>query len=228
MTMIERRLLLINQKIKTTCNLYNIDHRKINLVAVSKMQNQEAIIAAINAGCTIFGENYLKEAQEKWSKLKILYPKIKLHLIGHLQSNKTREALELFNSIESLDSEKLAIKIKNEISKLQLESKNKFILPEIFIQINISEEKSKSGIKPDEAKEFINFSKNDCGLNITGLMAIPSQDQTPAPYFALLTKIARENNLKNLSMGMSADYPDAIALGANYIRLGTAIFGGRN
>jgi pyridoxal phosphate enzyme (YggS family) len=228
MTMIGRRLLLINQKIKTTCNLYNIDFKKINLVAVSKMQNQESIIAAIEAGCNIFGENYLNEAQEKWSQLKILYPKIKLHLIGHLQSNKIKEALGLFDVIESLDSEKLAIKIKNKILKLQFESQNKFASPEIFIQVNIGEEETKSGINPAEAKEFISFAKNDCKLKITGLMAIPPQDEAPAPYFALLAKIAKENSLKNLSMGMSADYQDAIALGANYIRLGTAIFGSRN
>ena len=228
MTMIERRLLLINQKIKTTCNFYDIEAKKINLVAVSKMQNKESIIAAISAGCTIFGENYLKEAAEKWSELKILYPKIKLHLIGHLQSNKTGQALELFDVIESLDSQKLAIKIKNEILKLLSESQNKFISPEIFIQVNIADEKSKSGIKPFEAKEFINFAKNDCGLNVNGLMTIPPQNEAPAPYFALLAKIARENNLKNLSMGMSADYQDAIATGANYIRLGTAIFGKRD
>jgi pyridoxal phosphate enzyme (YggS family) len=226
--MIERRLLLINQKIKTTCKLYNLDAKKINLVAVSKTQNEEAIIAAIEAGCAIFGENYLNEAQEKWSKLKILYPKTKLHLIGHLQSNKAKEALELFDVIETLDSEKLAIKIKNEIPKLKSKSQNKFVSPEIFIQVNIGEEESKSGINPDKAKEFINFAKNDCNLNITGLMTIPPQDEAPAPYFALLAKIAKENNLTNLSMGMSADYEDAIALGANYIRLGTAIFGNRN
>ncbi len=228
MTMIERRLLLVNQKIKTTCKLYNIAAKEINLVAVSKTQNEQVIVAAIAAGCTIFGENYLNEAKEKWSKLKILYPKIKLHLIGHLQSNKTREALGLFDVIESLDSEKLAIKIKNEILKLQSESQDKFASPEIFIQVNIGEEESKSGIRAAEAKEFISFAKNDCKLKITGLMAIPPQDAAPVPYFALLAKIAKENNLKNLSMGMSADYGDAIALGANYIRLGTAIFGNRN
>jgi pyridoxal phosphate enzyme (YggS family) len=226
--MIERKLLLINQKIKTTCDLYNIDAKKINLIAVSKTQNEQAIIAAIEAGCMIFGENYLKEAGEKWPKLKILYPKIKLHFIGHLQSNKTREALALFDVIETLDSEKLAIKIKNEILKIQFESQNKFKSPEIFIQINIAEEESKSGINPTKAKEFINFAKNDCKLNVTGLMTITPKDEAPAPYFALLAKIAKENDLKNLSMGMSADYSDAIALGANYIRLGTAIFGSRD
>ena len=226
--MIERKLLLINQKIKTSCKLYDIDAKKINLVAVSKMQNEEAIIAAIDAGCAIFGENYLKEAGDKWPKLKILYPKIKLHFIGHLQSNKVKEALNLFDVIETLDSEKLAIKIKNEILKLTSESQNKFQSPEIFIQVNIGEEESKSGINPDKATEFISFAKNDCNLNITGLMTIPPQDEAPAPYFALLAKIAKENNLANLSMGMSADYLDAIALGANYIRLGTAIFGDRN
>ncbi len=227
MTVIERKLLLINQKIKTTCKIYDIDLKTINLVAVSKMQNQESITEAIEAGCMIFGENYLKEAEEKWLKLKILHPKIRLHFIGHLQSNKTKEALELFDVIETLDSEKLAIKIKNEILKLQDQSQNKFKSPEIFIQVNIGEEESKSGINPAEAKEFINFAKNDCNLNITGLMTIPPQDEAPAPYFALLAKIAKENNLTNLSMGMSADYEYAIALGANYIRLGTAIFGNR-
>lgn len=228
MTIIERKLLLINQEIRKTCKIYNISFEKINLVAVSKTIDQPAIIEAINAGCKIFGENYLKEAKIKWLPLKALYPEIKLHLIGHLQSNKVREALELFDVIETLDSEKLAIKIKNEIAKLQLESPIKIMLPEIYVQVNIGEEKTKSGINPIQASEFINFAKNDCKLNVTGLMAIPPEHQAPAPYFALLAKIAKENNLANLSMGMSKDYQDAIALGANYIRLGTAIFGARN
>lgn len=193
------------------------------MVAVSKTIESAQIIAAINSNCKIFGENYIKEAQEKWPAIKEKFPEIKLHFIGHLQSNKVLQALDLFDCIESLDSEKLALEFKKQIAKKPAASK----APEFFIQINIGEESQKSGIAPKKASEFINFAKNDCGLNVTGLMCIPPADEAPSPYFALLNKIAKENNLENISMGMSADFEDAIALGATHIRLGTAIFGAR-
>ncbi len=146
---------------------------------------------------------------------------MKLHFIGGLQSNKVAKVLELFDCVESLDSEKLALEFKKQIAKL---GKNDI---EFFAQVNIGQESQKSGIDPKNVKEFVNFAKNECGLNVTGLMCIPPSDEDPSLYFALLAKLAKENNLPNLSMGMSSDYEKAIAIGANYIRIGTAIFGAR-
>lgn len=216
---IERNLFLINDRIKKSCQIYKQDISRVNLIAVSKTVEAERIYQAIDAKCKIFGENYIKEAKEKWPKIKEKFPEIKLHFIGNLQSNKVSEAVELFDVIESLDSEKLALVLKKEIKKQQ---KN----PEIFIQVNIGEEPQKGGILPQELSNFVKFCRDE-NLNITGLMCIPPSNEAPSPYFALLTKLAKENNLKNLSMGMSADFEDAIALGATHIRIGTAIFGER-
>ncbi len=223
MNEIEKNLFLIDQKISKSCEVYGRKKNEINLVAVSKMVSAEAIIEAINSNCKIFGENYISEAQEKWPNIKEKFPQIKLHFVGHLQSNKARQAIDLFDCIESLDSEKLALALQKEIAKKNLEQKN----PEIFVQVNIGQESQKSGIDPLLTKEFVRFAKNDCKLNVVGLMAIPPSDEAPSPYFALLNKLAKENGLAKISMGMSADYEDAIALGATHIRLGTAIFGKR-
>ncbi len=217
---IEKNLVLVNQKISKACKTYGRNTSDVNLVAVSKTIATENILYAINSGCKIFGENYVKETQEKWPAIKKQFPQIKLHLVGHLQSNKAREAVDLYDCIESLDSEKLAKELQKEITKQQ---KN----PEIFIQINIGEEPQKDGIAPLSAKDFINFAKNECRLNITGLMCVPPAGEAPSTYFALLAKIAKENNLSKLSMGMSGDFEDAIALGATHVRVGTAIFGKR-
>lgn len=216
---IELNLFLIKDKIKNACKIYKQDVARVNLIAVSKTISKEKIIEAINANCKIFGENYIKEAAEKWPEIKKNFPEIKLHFIGHLQSNKAAEAVDLFDCIETLDSEKLALALKKEIKKQQ---KN----PEFFIQVNIGEEDQKGGILPSEVKNFVKFCREE-NLNITGLMCIPPSDELASPYFALLAKIARENNLTKLSMGMSSDYEDAIALGTTHIRLGTAIFGER-
>lgn len=216
---IELNLFLIKDKIKNACKIYKQDVARVNLIAVSKTISSEKINDAISAGCKIFGENYIKEAAEKWPEIKKNFPEIKLHFIGHLQSNKAAEAVDLFDCIETLDSEKLALALKKEIKKQQ---KN----PEFFIQVNIGEEDQKGGILPSEVKNFVKFCREE-NLNITGLMCIPPSDELASPYFALLAKIARENNLTKLSMGMSSDYEDAIALGTTHIRLGTAIFGER-
>lgn len=218
---IERNLFLINEKIKRACETYGRRVSDVNLVAVSKTVKQEKIIQAINYGCKIFGENYVQEAEEKWPSLKEKFPQINVHLIGHLQSNKVPQALDLFDCIESLDSEKLALVFKKEIAKCK---KN----PEFFIQVNIGEEEQKSGIMPAQTREFIGFVKNDCQLNLTGLMCIPPEGEAASSYFALLAKIARENGLQKLSMGMSADFEEGIAIGATHIRVGSAVFGARS
>jgi len=217
---IERNLFLINQRINQACKIYSKNKSDVNLIAVSKKQSTDKIYQAIKFGVTNFGENYIKEAQEKWLEIKKENPQIKLHFIGNLQSNKASDAVELFDFIHSLDSQKLALELKKEIKKQQ---KN----PEIFVQVNISEEPQKGGILPNEVSDFMYFAKNECGLNIVGLMCIPNPEERASPYFALLNKIAKKNNLKNLSMGMTADFEEAIALDANYIRIGTAIFGER-
>ena len=220
---IERNLLIINQNIVKTCKTYELNPKNVNLVAVCKKFPVESIIEAINANCKIFAENYINEAFEKWPEIKKLHPEVKLHFIGGLQGNKAAKALELFDCIESLDSEKLALEFQKQIKK----HGNRYN-PEFFVQVNIGSEEQKSGIDPLLTKEFVDFAKNECGLNVTGLMCIPPADENPSLYFALLAKIAKECNLTNLSMGMSADYEQAIAIGANYIRIGTGIFGARD
>lgn len=218
--MIERNLLLINGKIKQICKTYGRNSATVNLVAVSKMVEAQKIREAIAAGAKIFGENYIQESFEKWPEIKKNFPEIKLHLIGHLQSNKADKAVELFDCIESLDSKKLALALQKEIKK---QNKN----PEIFIQVNIGDEEQKSGVALNELAELIKFSRDECGLNLSGLMCVPPSGEAASPYFALLAKLAKQHNLKNISMGMSADFEEAIALGATHIRLGTAIFGSR-
>ena len=217
---IKNNLLSINRKIAKACQTYKREADSVNLVAVSKTSSEQKIYEAIDLGCKIFGENYVKEAREKWTEIKKKFPEIKLHFIGHLQSNKADQAVDLFDCIETLDNKKLALALKKEIAKKQ---KN----PEIFIQINIGEEPQKGGILPAEFEDFLSFCRDECALNITGLMCIPPSFEAASPYFALMNKMAKKSNLKKLSMGMSADFEDAIALGSTHIRLGTAIFGER-
>ena len=218
--MIEKNLYLIRQNIAKACETYNRKPEDVNIVAVSKTIASEKIIEAINLGCKNFGENYIQEAKQKWVDLRKDYPQIKLHFVGNLQSNKAKEAVELFDCIESVDNEKLAREISKEQKKQQ---KNR----EIFIQVNIGEEQQKSGVAIENLSNFVNFCKKDLELNVVGLMAVPPSNESASPYFALLAKLAYENNLAKLSMGMSADYEEAIALNSTHIRLGTAIFGAR-
>lgn len=203
------------QKITKTLN------PNINLVAVSKYFSAEKIIEAIYSEQKIFGENKTQEAKEKWPKIKENHPDIKLHLIGHLQSNKSKDAVAIFDVIETLDSLKLAKILQREIIK---QNKN----PEIFIQINIGREKQKSGIDPDNLGKFLKELKKLPKLNITGIMSIAPKDEDPEKYFKETYSLAQKYNLKNISMGMSADYKIAIKNGANFIRIGTGIFGKRD
>jgi pyridoxal phosphate enzyme (YggS family) len=214
---IKNNLFLINQEIKNTCKLYSQNAQRVNLIAVSKKIEKNRIIEAINLGCSDFGENYVQEAKEKWVEIKEKFPQIKLHLIGHLQSNKALEAVDLFDSIHSLDSKKLASELAKMTKKL---NKN----PEIFIQVNIGEEAQKDGVVLEELEDLIDFAKNKCNLNLVGLMCIPPLNEEASPYFALLSKLAKKYNLEKLSMGMSADFKAALALGATHIRIGSAIF----
>ncbi|MFP4314494.1 MAG: YggS family pyridoxal phosphate-dependent enzyme [Alphaproteobacteria bacterium] len=192
----------------------------IHLVAVSKKQPDSRLEEALAAGQRIFGENRVQEAYAHWEERKKLYSDLELHLIGPLQTNKVKEAVALFDVIQSVDREKLARKLAAEMDN---QGKS---LP-CFIQVNTGEEEQKSGIYPAQLQDFYEFCTKECGLSITGLMCIPPLDDPPAAHFALLHKYARGLDLPHLSMGMSADYEQAIALGATYIRIGTGVFGER-
>ncbi len=210
----------IHEEINQAALKWGRKSRDINLIAVSKRQSQDKIQAALNAGHRLFGENKVQEAILHWGDIKPLYPDLKLHLIGALQTNKIKEALKIFDLIETIDREKLAHKLGNE-----LKAQNRSI--PCFIQVNIGDEEQKSGIPPQDITDFLGFCRNDCSLDIRGLMCIPPADEPATMYFSLLQKMAREHDLPELSMGMSSDFEQAIALGASYIRVGTAIFGDR-
>lgn len=193
----------------------------ITLTAVSKFHGTDRIAPALAAGQRIFGENRVQEAADKWPALREGHDDIRLHLIGPLQTNKVRQAVSLFDVIETLDRPKLARRIADAMDELAC-------APELFVQINIGEEPQKAGIAPLEADAFIARCRDEFGLGIAGLMCIPPQGEAPAPYFMLLEKIAKRNGLAKLSMGMSEDFETAIAFGATHIRVGTAIFGARD
>ena len=190
------------------------------IVAVSKTQPSEAILAAIRAGQRLFGENRVQEAQVKWPELKASYPDLSLHLIGPLQTNKVRDAVALFDVIETVDRPKLARALAREMQK-----QNRKL--ECFIQINTGEEAQKAGIWPEESDAFIALVRDELGLPLRGLMCIPPVNEESSLHFALLRKIARRNGIQDLSMGMSADYEVAIQFGASFVRVGTGIFGAR-
>ncbi|MBL6621190.1 MAG: YggS family pyridoxal phosphate-dependent enzyme [Rickettsiales bacterium] len=206
----------INKEIESESKKWQ--QEKVKLIAVSKKQPVNKIQDLINAGHLYFAENQIKEANEKWPNILKNNQKIKLHFIGHLQRNKTKEALKLFDIIETIDNEKLALEITKHLTE---SSKTK----EMLIQINIGKEEQKYGIEPEIASEFIKFTINDLKLPIKGLMCIPPKDENPAPFFAFMKKIAKENNLHYLSQGMSNDYKEAIKIGTSQVRIGTNIFG---
>ena len=192
----------------------------VTLVAVSKTFAADAIRPVIEAGQRVFGENRVQEAQSKWPGLKAEQPDIELHLIGPLQSNKAKEAVALFDAIETVDREKIAAALAAEMEKQDRS-------PKLYVQVNTGSEPQKAGIDPREAVAFVERCREVHGLVIEGLMCIPPLDENPGPHFALLEKLAREAGVAKLSMGMSADYEMAIAFGATHVRVGSAIFGGR-
>ena len=196
------------------------DPAEVHLIAISKTKPAEAVEAALAAGQTLFGENRVQEAKSKFPALKDRYPELELHLVGALQSNKAREAVELFDMIQSLDRPKLAKAVAQEMDRLDRR-------PACLVQVNTGEEPQKAGVLPSEADAFIADCRDRLALPIVGLMCIPPFDDNPAPHFAFLREIARRNGLDQLSMGMSADYETAIQFGATYVRVGTAIFGAR-
>ena len=193
---------------------------RARLVAVSKTFGAEEIEPVITAGQRIFGENRVQEAAAKWPALRRLYPDLELHLIGPLQSNKAAEAVALFDVIQTVDRPKIA-------EALAKEMKARGRSLHCFVQVNIGREPQKAGVDPQSLDEFLILCRKGHGLNVVGLMCIPPADRDPKPYFNSMAQMAARSGLKELSMGMSSDFEEAIAAGATYVRVGSAIFGGR-
>ncbi len=197
------------------------DPAGVALVCVTKTFPGEDVVALLEAGQRVFGENRVQEARGKWPALRARYPDVELHLIGPLQSNKAREAVETFDVIESVDREKIAQALAEEMAR-----QNK--RPRLLVQVNIGDEPQKAGVSPAEADAFIVLCREKYGLKINGLMCVPPVDQQASPYFALLADIAARNGISTLSMGMSSDFELAIQLGATHVRVGSAIMGHRD
>ncbi len=220
MNQISENKTALEDSIKSACHKAGRNPQEVSLIAVSKKQPIERIHNAINAGHRIFGENRVQEAQEHWLDLRTQIPDLELHLIGPLQTNKVRDAVELFDYIHTVDRAKLAAALAKEMDR-----QNRY--PSCFIQVNTGEEEQKHGVIPSELPSLLDYCRSECKLKITGLMCIPPFDEPPAMHFALLAKLAERYNLPVISMGMSHDFEKAIELGATYVRIGTAFFGER-
>jgi PLP dependent protein len=214
------RLAHVQRRIARAARDCGRDPAAINLVCVTKTIPADRIEALLGADCRHFGENRVQEAAGKWPGLRERRPDVMLHLIGPLQTNKVKEAMRLFDVIETLDRPKLAREIASEIQKTGR-------APELYVQVNIGEESQKAGVAPGEADAFIRECRDELGLRVAGLMCIPPVDRQASPYFALLAAIAARNGVSKLSMGMTSDFELAIQLGATEVRVGSAIFGAR-
>lgn len=192
----------------------------VALVAIAKKQPIERVRAALEAGHRVFGENRVQEAQVKWPELKASFDGVELHLVGPLQTNKVRDAVALFDVIQTVDRAKLAKAIAGEADRSGRR-------PQCFVQVNTGNEPQKSGVAPEDADAFVAACQDDFGLSVAGLMCIPPADEEPSPHFALLAKLAKRMEVPFLSMGMSADFEIAVRFGATHVRVGTAIFGKR-
>jgi pyridoxal phosphate enzyme (YggS family) len=210
----------VRAEIARACRDAGRDTSEVTLVAVSKTFPADAIEPVIAAGQRVFGENRVQEAKSKWPPLLAKHPGLTLHLIGPLQSNKAKEAVALFTAIHSVDRPSLCEALAKEIAKQGRQ-------PLLFVEINTGAEAQKAGVLPQDADGFLVACREKYGLTISGLMCIPPFEEAPGPHFALTAKIAKRNGLKLLSMGMSADFATAIALGATHVRVGSAIFGER-
>lgn len=214
-------LTAVRTEIVRACREAGRDPAAVMLVAIAKTFGAEAVEPVIAAGQRVFGENRVQEAKAKWPPLIARHAGLELHLVGSLQSNKAREAVTLFDAIHSLDRASLAEALAKEFARQARR-------PLLFVEINTGSEPQKAGVHPQDADSFLGACRDRYGLAISGLMCIPPVEEAPAPHFALTAQIARRNGLPLLSMGMSADFPTAIAFGATHIRVGTAIFGGRS
>src|SRR5258707_4459023 len=213
-------LATVERESARACEEARSDRVSVTLIAVSRTFDAAAIAPAIEAGQRVFGENRVQEAKAKWPGLMSAYSGIALHLIGPLQSNKAKEAVALFDAINSVDRPSICEALAKEINSQKRQ-------PQLFVQLNTGEEPQKAGVAPTDADAFIASCREKYGLQISGLMCIPPVDDPPAPHFALTAKIAARNGLTYLSMAMSADFAIAIQMGATYVRVGSAIFGHR-
>lgn len=214
------RLAEVSRHIAEAARAANRNPADVTLVAVSKTHGADRVRELLEAGHRVFGENRVQEAQGKFPDLKADWPDLELHLIGPLQSNKARDAVALFDVVQSVDREKLAAALVKEMDRLDRR-------PACFIQVNTGEEPQKAGILPKDLDAFVAACRNQYQLPVVGLMCIPPVDEEPALHFALLAKMAARNGLAKLSMGMSADYETAVRLGATHVRVGSALFGAR-
>jgi len=210
----------VNRRIAEAAKAAGRQPGDVTLVAVSKTHGPERVRELLDAGHRIFGENRVQEAQEKFPALKADYPDLELHLIGPLQTNKARDAVALFDVIQSVDRERLAGTLAKEMERAGKR-------PACFIQVNTGEEEQKAGILPADLDAFVASCRDVHKLPVVGLMCIPPVDEEPALHFALLRKMAERNGLPKVSMGMSADYETAVRLGATHVRVGSALFGAR-
>ena len=215
----QKNLIEIKEKIKNKINILNLSNYDPKVIAVSKTFSEQDILPLIEYGHHDFGENKVQEAQAKWTKIKEKYKDLKLHMLGKLQTNKVKNAVEIFDYIHSLDNLKLANKISNELNK-----KSKKI--KIFIQVNLDDEEQKSGIDPSELESFYKTCL-DLKLDVIGTMCIPPENQDPKPFFQELLKLNQKLNLSDISMGMTNDYLDALQYKSTFLRIGTGIFGKR-
>ena len=215
----QKNLIEIKEKIKNKINILNLSNYDPKVIAVSKTFSEQDILPLIEYGHHEFGENKVQEAQAKWTKIKENHKDLKLHMLGKLQTNKVKNAVEIFDYIHSLDNLKLANKISKELNK-----KSKKI--KIFIQVNLGDEEQKSGIDPSELETFYKTCL-DLKLDIIGTMCIPPENQDPKPFFEDLLKLNQKLNLSEISMGMTNDYLDALQYKSTFLRIGTGIFGKR-
>ncbi|MCB1511460.1 MAG: YggS family pyridoxal phosphate-dependent enzyme, partial [Hyphomicrobiaceae bacterium] len=211
----------VQAKIAAAARAAGRDPSDVHLIAVSKTFEAEHVRPVLAAGQRTFGENRVQEAQHKWPELKADYPDVELHLIGPLQSNKARDAVALFDVIHTVDRTKI-------VAALATEMRAQGRSPKLFVQVNTGEEPQKAGIAPGDTAAFLAQCRDEFGLAISGLMCIPPVDEEPAMHFGFLAKLAAENGVTELSMGMSADFESAITFGATYVRVGSAIFGSRD
>jgi pyridoxal phosphate enzyme (YggS family) len=212
-------LATVRTRIAAAARTVGRDPAEVTLVAVGKAQPDARVIAALEAGQRVFGENYVQEAKARWPALRDAYPDLQLHMIGPIQTNKAKDVVALFDVIETVDRPKLAQALAKEMDRGDRR-------PDCFVEVNTGEEPQKAGVLPADADAFVEQCRQ-LGLPVVGLMAIPPEAEEPSMHFALLAEIARRNGLAQLSMGMSADYEIAVQFGATHVRVGSAIFGAR-
>lgn len=218
--LLKERLDEVRERIAKTVLDAGREPQSAQLIAVGKTYGAEVMRPVIEAGQRLFGENRLQEAMGKWPELREEYPDLELHLIGPMQSNKVKDAVQLFDVIHTVDRPKIARVLAEEIAR---SGKS----PKLLVQVNTGEEEQKAGVLPKDVDDFVKVCREEHGLEISGLMCIPPFDEEPALHFALLAKIAKRLGLAELSMGMSSDYVTAIQFGATYVRVGSSIFGAR-